>query len=130
MRVTAITQKQTADDATYFTTGMALEMAGSESASVLGMRGQLGELIVGGCADLILVDLTGFHCQPTHDLAAALVYSVQPSDVRTTIVDGQVLMRDRQLLTIDRDLLLAEFGLRARPITDRSHGRKIQNYAP
>ena len=130
MRVTAITQKQTADDATYFTTGMALEMAGSESASVLGMRGQLGELIVGGCADLILVDLTGFHCQPTHDLAAALVYSVQPSDVRTTIVDGQVLMRDRQLLTIDRDLLLAEFRLRAREITDRSHGRKIQNYAP
>lgn len=129
MRITAITQKQTAADATYFTTGMALQMAGSESAAVLGMRGQLGELVVGGCADLILVDLTGFHCQPVHDVASALVYSVQPTDVRTTIVDGRVLMRDRQLLTIDRDLLLAEFRLRAREITDRSHGRKIQSYA-
>lgn len=130
MRITAITQKQAANDATYFTTGMALEMAGSESAAVLGMRGRLGELVVGGFADVILVDLTGFHCQPVHDVASALVYSVQPTDVRTTIVDGRVLMRDRQLLTIDRDLLLAEFRLRAREITDRSHGRKVQNYAP
>jgi 5-methylthioadenosine/S-adenosylhomocysteine deaminase len=107
---------------------MALEMAGPSSAAVLGMRGQIGELAVGACADVILVDLSGFHCQPLHDLAAALVYSVQPSDVRTTIVDGRVLMRDRTLLTINRDALLAEFGQRAREITDRTHGRKIQDY--
>jgi 5-methylthioadenosine/S-adenosylhomocysteine deaminase len=65
-----------------------------------------------------------------HDLAAALVYSVQPTDVRTTIVDGRVLMRDRQLRTIDRGPLLAEFRTRAAEITDRAHGRTIQDYAP
>ena len=63
-----------------------------------------------------------------HDIAAALVYSVQPSDVRTTIVNGKVLMRDRQLLTIDSAALLAEFRERANTITDRSHGRTIQDY--
>ncbi len=128
MRITAITQKQIANDATWFKSSMALEMAGPESAAVLGMRGQIGELTVGSCADVILVDVSGFHCQPTHDLAAALVYSVQPSDVQTTIVDGRVLMRDRVLLTINREALLAEFRLRAREITDRTHGRTIQDY--
>ena len=103
---------------------------GPDSAAVLGMRGRIGELTVGAAADIILVDLTGFHCQPVHDLAGALVYSVQPTDVRTTIVAGRVLMRDRTLLTINRENLLFEFGQRAREITDRTHGRTIQDYAP
>ncbi len=128
MRITAITQKQINNDATWFNSSMALEMAGTESAAVLGMRGQIGELTVGACADVILVDTNGFHCQPMHDLATALVYSIQPTDVRTTIVNGRVLMRDRQLLTINRDALLAEFRERAREITDRTHGRTIQDY--
>ncbi|HTH05432.1 MAG TPA: amidohydrolase [Ilumatobacteraceae bacterium] len=130
MRVTAISQKQLADDATYFSSGMALRMAGPESAAVLGMRATAGELRVGAYADVIIVDTSGFHCQPLHDLAGALVYCIQPNDVRTTIVGGKVLMRDRQLLTIDRVTLLAEFRLRAREIIDRTHGRTIQDYAP
>lgn len=128
MRITACLQKQIVDDATWFTSGNALHMAGPGSAAVLGMKGQIGELRQGAAADVILVDLSGFHCQPVHDIAAALVYSVQPTDVRTTIVDGRVLMRDRELLTIDRKSLLAEFSERARWITDRSHGRTIQDY--
>jgi 5-methylthioadenosine/S-adenosylhomocysteine deaminase len=128
MRITALSQKQVRDDATWFKSAMALEMAGPESAAVLGMRGQIGELTVGAKADVILVDVDGFHCQPLHDLAAALVYSIQPTDVRTTIVDGRVLMRDRQLLTINREALLDEFRQRAREITDRTHGRSIQDY--
>jgi 5-methylthioadenosine/S-adenosylhomocysteine deaminase len=129
MRITAIVQKQLADDATWFTSSTALRLAGPGSAAVLGEAGHLGELFVGAAADLILVDLSGFHCQPLHDLAAALVYSARATDVRTTIVDGRVLMRDRKLLTIDRDALMVEFKERAREITDRSHGRTIQDYS-
>lgn len=129
MRITAISQKQIADDATWLRTGIALEIAGPGSAAVLGMNGEIGVLRPGARADLILVDVGGFHCQPLHDVAAALVYSIQPSDVRTTIVDGQVLMRDRRLLTINRDALLDEFRQRAREITDRTHGRTIQDYS-
>jgi 5-methylthioadenosine/S-adenosylhomocysteine deaminase len=66
--------------------------------------------------------------QPVHDLAATLVHSARTSDVRTTIVDGEVLMEDRRLLTIDLDALLAEVRERAAAITDRSHGRRIQSY--
>lgn len=128
MRFTATSQKYTVDDATWFTSARALHMAGPLSAAVVGMRGEVGELRTGARADVILVDVSGFHCQPLHDIAAALVYSVQPSDVQTTIVNGRVLMRDRQLLTIDREALLREFRERANTITDRSHGRSIQDY--
>lgn len=130
MRVTAISQKQVCDDATWFTSEQALAMAGTPSAAVVGLADRVGRLEVGMRADMILVDLSGFHCQPVHSIAAALVYSVQPNDVRTTIVDGRLLMHERQLLTIDREALLAEFRARASDITDRSHGRTIQDYAP
>jgi len=128
MRITALTQKHGADDATWFRSGTALQVAGPGAAAVMGQAGQIGELRVGARADVILVDVSGFHCQPVHDLAATLVYCVQSSDVRTTIVDGKVLMRDRRLLTIDRESLLAEFRERATALTDRSHGRTIQGY--
>jgi 5-methylthioadenosine/S-adenosylhomocysteine deaminase len=57
-----------------------------------------------------------------------LVHCIRGGDVRTTIVGGRVLMRDRQLLTIDRATVLAEMHSRATTITDRSHGRRIQDY--
>ena len=128
MRFAGCSQKQWNGDSTWFTTALALHLAGPGSAAVAGQSGELGELRVGARADVILVDVSGFHCQPVHDLAAALVYSVRASDVQTTIVDGKVLMRDRQLLTIDRTALLAEFRARAGEITDRSHGRTLQDY--
>ena len=128
MRATAMSQKFVTDDSTWFTSRQALHLAGPLSAAVVGLQGQIGELRAGARADVILVDLSGFHCQPLHDTAAALVYSAQPSDVRTTIIDGRVVMRDRQLLTIDRAALMAEFRERANTITDRSHGRTIQDY--
>ena len=122
MRITAITQKHAADDATWFRSGTALQLAGPGAAAVIGQPGTIGELRVGARADVILVDVSGFHCQPLHDLAATLVYCVQASDVRTTIVDGKVLMRDRRLTTIDREALLTEFRERARG-TDRPVSR-------
>lgn len=128
MRFTATSQKFVNDDPTWFTSATALHMAGVGSAAVVGLAGQVGQLTPGARADIVLVDVSGFHCQPLHDTAAALVYSVQPTDVRTTIVDGKVLMRDRHLLTIDAPALLAEFRERANTITDRSHGRTIQDY--
>ena len=128
MRITAITQKHAEDDATWFRSGTALQLAGPGAAAVIGLPGMIGELRVGARADVILVDVSGLHCQPLHDLAATLVYCVQAADVRTTIVDGKVLMRDRRLTTIDREALLSEFRQRASELTDRSHGRTIQGY--
>ena len=45
---------------------------------------------------------------PLYDPVSALVYTTHGSDVRTTIVNGRVLMRDRQMLTLDRAAVLTE----------------------
>ena len=91
-------------------------------------RASIGSIAPGRRADIILVDLTGPHTQPVHDLAATLVHSARSADVRTTIVDGRVLMRDRELLTIDVPAVARELAARLPALLDRSHGRRIQEY--
>jgi 5-methylthioadenosine/S-adenosylhomocysteine deaminase len=88
----------------------------------------VGTLAPGRRADIILVELTGPHTQPVRDLAATLVHSARSSDVRTTVVDGRVLMRDRELLTLDLPTVVRELGRRLPALTDRGHGRRIQEY--
>lgn len=57
-----------------------------------------------------------------------LVHSARSSDVRTTIVDGRILMRDRELLTVDVARTVRELGERLPALVDRGHGRRIQEY--
>jgi cytosine/adenosine deaminase-related metal-dependent hydrolase len=79
-----------------------LELATLNGAKALGLEGEVGVLQEGAKADVITVDLSGAHATPnSQDAVATLVYSGQSRDVRDVIVDGQVLMRGRQLLTLD-----------------------------
>ncbi len=126
MRLTALAQKYNTTDATWLTTAEALEMAGPESARVL--NADVGRLSVGSKADVILVDLSGLHCQPVHDPLAALVYSARATDVRTTIVDGVPLMIDRELKTIDVAELRAAVQARAPQLMNFDASQSIQTY--
>jgi cytosine/adenosine deaminase-related metal-dependent hydrolase len=128
MRLTALAQKFTHRDATRLDVGQALAMAGPESARAIGSSA--GRLAVGAPADVILVDLSGLHCQPLHDPLAALVYSARASDVRTTIVDGIPLMVDRKLLTVDAAELSARVSARAPQLLEHDPTQSIQTYAP
>ncbi len=128
MALTSLIQKSTEGDPRWLTSRQALDHATSQSARAVGLGEQLGSLAPGRKADIVLVDLTGPHTQPVHDLAATLVHSARSSDVRTTIVDGHVLMRDRELLTLDVPGIVRELGERLPALVDRSHGRRIQEY--
>ena len=128
MALTALIQKSTTGDPRWLTSRQALHHATLQSARALGLGETIGSLAPGRRADIILVDLTGPHTQPVHDLAATLVHSARASDVRTTIVDGRVLMRDRELLTIDVPAVVNEMGERMPALLDRSHGKRIQDY--
>ncbi|MCG7203570.1 amidohydrolase [Streptomyces arenae] len=79
----------------------AVRMATVEGARALGLDGQLGSLEPGKRADLIVLDLGKPHLTPRHDVWSMLAYAAQASDVRDTVVDGRVLMRDRALTTLD-----------------------------
>jgi 5-methylthioadenosine/S-adenosylhomocysteine deaminase len=81
--------------------GTVLEMATLGGARALGLESEIGSLEVGKKADVSIVRMDRLHTNPVSDVISALVYSTQPDDVQTVIVDGQILMRDRKLLTID-----------------------------
>ncbi|MEK4366344.1 amidohydrolase [Paenibacillus sp. FSL M8-0212] len=95
-----------------------LSMATRGSASLLGLQDEVGMLEVGHKADLILIDLAKPHLQPVHEVESLLAYSVNGADVDTTIVNGQILMRGRKLLTIDEDELYREVKVRAKRIVE------------
>lgn len=128
MALTALIQKSTTGDPRWLTSRQALHLATLQSARAVGLGETLGTIEPGRRADIVLVDLTGPHTQPVHDLAATLVHSARSSDVRTTIVDGRILMRDRELLTIDVPAVVSELGERMPALLDRSHGKRIQDY--
>ena len=128
MEMTVLVQKAIEEDTLWMTARDALHHATIQSAQVLGLGASIGALAVGHCADVILVDITAPRIQPVHDLAVALVMSARSSDVVTTIVDGRVLMRDRQLLTIDLSPVIEELTARLAQLTDRGHGSRIQEY--
>ncbi|MET7485632.1 amidohydrolase [Streptomyces sp. NPDC005538] len=128
MALTALVQKSAEGDPGWLTSRQALHHATLQSARAVGLGDSIGCIAPGRRADLILVDLTGPHTRPVHDLAATLVHSARSADVRTTIVDGRVLMRDRELLTLDVPAVVGELEDRLPALVDRSHGRRIQEY--
>ena len=85
----------------------AWHMGTVEGAKALGYT-DLGVLAKGYRADIVLYDVSGMHWMPRYNDLAALVYSANSSDVNTTIVGGKVLMKDKELLTIDEEKLRAE----------------------
>ncbi|MDI9834159.1 amidohydrolase [Streptomyces sp. KAU_LT] len=128
MALTALVQKSTTGDPRWLTARQALHHATLQSARAVGLGDSLGSIAPGRRADIVLVDVSGPHTQPVHDLAATLVHSARFSDVRTTIVDGRILMRDRELLTIDVPSTVRELGERLPALLDRGHGRRVQEY--
>ncbi|PYE50229.1 amidohydrolase [Paenibacillus barcinonensis] len=95
-----------------------LHMATRGSAKLLSVHDEVGMLAPGYKADLILIDLAKPHLQPIHNVESLVAYSVNGADVHTTIVDGQILMRDRKLLTLDEDELYREVNVRAKRIVE------------
>jgi 5-methylthioadenosine/S-adenosylhomocysteine deaminase len=89
------------NDATVLPLEHGLHMATAGGARALLLEEQIGTLEVGKKADIVLVDRTGPHMWPTHDLLRTLVMCATPQDVRDVIVDGVILMRDRELTLVD-----------------------------
>ncbi len=128
MMMTSLVQKYVEQDELWMTARQVLGIATLGSAAAVGLAGEIGSLAPGHQADIILLDLSGPHTQPIHDLAATLVYSARSADISTAIVAGRVLMRDRRLLTVDLPATLVELAPRLARLTDISHGRSIQDY--
>jgi 5-methylthioadenosine/S-adenosylhomocysteine deaminase len=72
------------------------------------MEREIGSLEPGKRADVIVVSMDSARQTPMYDPQSHLVYVTRGDDVQTTIVNGRILMRDRRVLTLDRNAILAE----------------------
>jgi 5-methylthioadenosine/S-adenosylhomocysteine deaminase len=96
----------------------ALWMATRGGAAAL--RQPVGRIEPGAKADLVVVDLDSPFIAPVHRVESALVFNASPRDVHTVIVDGRVLISERQLLGLDERALLAEARDRCRSLFERA----------
>lgn len=81
----------------------AFEMATLRGARALHMERFIGSLEAGKRADIVIVDLNALHQTPGYNIYSELVYATKAADVRTVLIDGRVVMRDRKLLTLDEE---------------------------
>jgi 5-methylthioadenosine/S-adenosylhomocysteine deaminase len=107
MRQAAFLHKLVANDPRAIPAPVALEMATIEGARALGMDSQIGSLAPGKRADLLVVSMASARQTPMYDPVSHLVYVTRGDDVKTTIVNGKILMRDRRVLTLDERQVLA-----------------------
>ncbi len=114
MRQAAFLAKVGSGDPRAIPAAAALEMATIEGARAIGMDREIGSLETGKRADVLVVSMSSARQTPMYDPVSHLVYVTHGDDVRTTIVNGRVLMRDRRVLTLDAAQVLAD----ARAYTD------------
>jgi 5-methylthioadenosine/S-adenosylhomocysteine deaminase len=78
-----------------------LKMATTWGAATLGLEKEIGTLEKGKKADVIVVDLNSPHLCPIYDPVSAMVYSANGADVKDVIVNGRLLMKNREFTTLD-----------------------------
>ena len=103
MHIAALIHKGVQRNPTLVTAEEALKMATVNGAKATGFAGEVGQIKEGFKADVILIDMDKAHISPVNDNISALVYCVQGSDVDTVIIDGNILMENRVLKTIDEE---------------------------
>lgn len=105
-----------------------VEMATKGSARALHMDDKIGSLETGKLADIIVVDTKAPNMVPVYSPYAALVYGANGANVRHTIVDGVILMEDRQLLTVNENEIIQDAQRLAEKVreTVRASGEEVK----
>jgi 5-methylthioadenosine/S-adenosylhomocysteine deaminase len=85
-----------------------VEMATIDGARALHMDKEIGSLEAGKKADLILIGLDEPNAVPMYDVYAQLAYALKSSDVETVVIGGRVVMRDRKVLTVKEEEVIAK----------------------
>jgi 5-methylthioadenosine/S-adenosylhomocysteine deaminase len=100
--------KLISNDPKVVTAEEAFEMATIRGARALHLEKEIGSIEKGKRADLVIVDLESLNQTPSYNVYSDLVYSTKAGDVRTVIIEGRVVMRDRRLLTLNEETIKAD----------------------
>lgn len=93
--------KLTTRNPTTITAREAFAMATIEGARALHLERRIGSIETGKLADLVILESDALHQTPSYDIYSQLVYATKATDVRTVIINGRTVMRERRLLTLD-----------------------------
>jgi len=115
-RFACFVQRAVAEDPALLPAGQALRLALDNGRLALDLPD--AQLADGSVADVVLLDTTAAHTVPSDDPEATLLYASVATDVTDVVVDGRVLMKDRQLLTIDEQEVKHEVQSLRRRITE------------
>ncbi|MGL4307363.1 MAG: amidohydrolase family protein [Cetobacterium sp.] len=109
MKVTALQHKVHNRDPLAITAEKVLEMATIDGAKVVGMENEIGSIEVGKKADLVIFNqFRSPKSIPMHNPVSTLVYSSTINNIESVLVDGEFIMRDSKILTVDEEKLLRE----------------------
>lgn len=118
MRTAALLTKIARRDSMAITPLELLRIATSGGAAALGLGATVGSIAIGKSADLVLIDAKAL--RPFSDLASALVYQAGGPEVDTVLINGRIVMRHRELLTLDEPALRARAQRAANGVLLRS----------
>ncbi|MBY0505745.1 MAG: amidohydrolase family protein [Bryobacteraceae bacterium] len=108
MDLAAKLQKVSTGDPRSLSAEQTFAMATIEGARALNLAAKTGSLEKGKAADWIAIDLSEAHALPLFNVYSQLVYALKASDVRDVMVNGRMLLRDRQMLTLDTASIAAK----------------------
>ncbi|MEM2825207.1 MAG: amidohydrolase [Candidatus Bathyarchaeia archaeon] len=103
MKFAALLHKGVNMDPTLLPAGTVLRMATIDGARAILWDREIGSIEVGKKADIIIVDFRKPHLCPLYSEVSHLVYAAKASDVETVIVNGRILMENRELKTVKAD---------------------------
>ena len=129
MDVTAKLHKVMDLDPTVLPAESVIRMATIEGARCLDLDREIGSIEPGKQADLIIIDTEAPHLTPMYHPASAVVYAAKGSDVRTVMVGGRLLVKDRRILTVEMEEVLTQTGVVTQAIapqrkstSEKTHG--------
>jgi 5-methylthioadenosine/S-adenosylhomocysteine deaminase len=122
-RHAALVAKNRESDASVVSAREALDAATRGGAELLGT--DAGVIEEGRTADLAVVDLDAPHLTPKHDLVSHAIYAANGANVTATIVDGEVLMEDGVVETMDEEAVIAEAQETARELVERAEADEV-----
>ena len=108
MNTAAKLEKVVNSDPTLMPAPTVVAMATREGARVLGMDQLTGSLKPGMKADLIMIDLQSPHLTPLYNPYSHLVYAANGADVKSVFINGKMVMKDRRLLTLNEETIMAK----------------------
>ncbi len=114
MGLVTLIHKGNTRTATAVSAGEALEMCTTRAAKALGMERELGSIAVGKKADLAILNLQEPQLMPWNNLVSALCYSASGYEVETVLVDGEVVLENREFRHIDAERVYFEAAQRAK----------------